>query len=393
MTFWKRPRSKLSGAVFVAAVVVPPLANGCGGEVPRTRTGDRAESAGVGRTPGSAWRSTIPGMPATELRRIGGKIAFISERSGNRDVYLIHPAEGREYRQSTSPGDEYPAAFTADGKSLLIVESVGDNARPEGERLVLYDLSGDRAPLPLTGYSARVRNPSWGPGARWLVFESDVNSFRDIYRLDRGSGALSRLTANREGNFEPDVSPDGRHVVFVSSRDGNAQIYLMKSDGSEERRLTAFHRDDWSPRWSPDGRRIAFLSDREGRARVFLMNADGTGQRRLTNATSGKADVDTEREFSWSPDGGKIAFVAHVGRATTVRIAALDPRTGRTTAVRAVTGGDTDQSPAWSPDARYLAFSSGSSGDSDIYIVRADGSGVARLTHAHGPDWLPQWTR
>lgn len=393
MAFWKRPRSKLSGVVFVAAMVVPPsLANGCGGEVPPIRMRGRAESTGTDRTPGSASRSAIPAIPASELRQVGGKIAFISERWGNRDVYLIRPADGREHRLSASRGDEYPARFAADGESLLIVETAADSARREEERLALYYTSSDRAPLPLTAYSGRVRNPSWGPGARWLVFESDADSFRDIYRLDRGSGALSRLTANREGNFEPDVSPDGRRVVFVSSRDGNAQIYLMNSDGSEERRLTAFHRDDWSPRWSPDGRRIAFLSDREGRARVFLMNADGTGQRRLTQATSGEGDIESESEFAWSPDGQKIAFVAQVGRATTVRIATVDPRTGGITGVRAVTGGGTDQSPAWSPDGRYVAFSSGG-GESDVYVARADGSGVARITHARGADWLPRWTR
>lgn len=245
--------------------------------------------------------------------------------------------------------------------------------------------------MPLTAYTARVRNPSFGPDARWLVFESDAGSFRDIYRLDRGSGALTRLTANREGNFEPDVSPDGRHVVFVSSRDGSAQIYVMNADGSEERRLTAFHGDDWSPRWSPDGRRIAFVSDREGRARLFVMNSDGTGQRRLTGGISPVADIEGEGEFVWSPDGREIAFVARARRRSSVRVATLDRRTGKTIAVRAITGGDADRSPAWSPDGLYLAFSSGDGDDVDIYVVRADGTGVARLTQAPGPDWLPRW--
>lgn len=394
MAFRNWPRRKLSGALFtLAACVMTGSASGCESEDAHLQVGEDMESAGATRMRAGWPRGTTPSIPDAELRRIGGTITFISERSGNKDVHLFDPGAGRWRRLTSSTGDEFPAAFAADGSSLLVIETAGDSSRSQGERLVLYDPRGDIAPTPLTAYTARVRNPSFGPGARWLVFESDANSFRDIYRLDRGTRALSRLTANREGNFEPDVSPDGRHIVFVSSRDGNAQIYTMNSDGTEERRLTAFHRDDWSPRWSPDGRRIAFLSDREGRTRVFVMNADGTGQRRLTGPVSSVADIEAEEEFVWSPDSRKIAFVARVGRGSSVRVAALDPRTGRTLAVRSATAGTSDRSPAWSPDGRYLAYSSGAGAEADIYVARANVFGIAQLTRAPGADWLPRWMR
>lgn len=388
-----RPRRELSGAFFAFAMSVAGLASGCESDGTRGQIGDGTESAGPSRPRVDSASRSIPAIPEAELRRIAGTIAFVSERAGNADVHLLHPGDWRERRLTSSPGDEFPAAFAGRGDFLLVIETAGDSGRGRGERLVLYDGGGDGHPAPLTAFTTRIRNPSRAPGARWLVFESDAGSFRDIYRLELGGGPLSRLTANREGNFEPDVSPDGRRIVFVSSRDGNAQIYLMNSDGTGERRLTAFHRDDWSPRWSPDGRRIAFLSDREGRALVFVMNADGTGQRRLTGGISPAADVGAEEEFVWSPDGGRIAFVARAGRESRIRVAALDPATGRTIAVSDVTTGDSDRSPTWSPDGRYLAFSSGVHDGADIYVVRADGSGVARLTYAHGPDWLPRWAR
>ena len=48
-------------------------------------------------------------------------------------------------------------------------------------------------------------------------------------------------------------------------------------------------------------------------------------------------------------------------------------------------------SPAWSPDGARLAFVSNRSGDEEIYVARADGKGVARLTRRRGPDLSPAW--
>ena len=54
-------------------------------------------------------------------------------------------------------------------------------------------------------------------------------------------------------------------------------------------------------------------------------------------------------------------------------------------------GAHGDESPAWSPDGNYLVFLSDRAGDPELYLMRADGTGQTRLTHAKGPDWLPRW--
>jgi TolB protein len=175
----------------------------------------------------------------------------------------------------------------------------------------------------------------------------------------------------------------------------------MRADGTGQERLTAFHREDWGPRWSPDGKRIAFLSDREGRTRIFIMNADGTKLSALTSpgasegslspsggAGASGAEGASELEPAWSPDGARVAYITRgVGKKSRVWVAHVG--TGQ---CKPLTGGaHGDESPAWSPDGNYLVFSSDRAGDPELYLMRADGTGQTRLTHAKGPDWLPRW--
>jgi Tol biopolymer transport system component len=252
--------------------------------------------------------------------------------------------------------------------------------RPDGSGLREVDGDGVLENLAAGGGMARMAIDARG---RFAVLESDRASFRDLWRFDLRSGAATRLTDAPAGNFEPALSPDGRQVVFASSRDGDAEIYVMPAAGGRARRLTFFHRDDWNPVWSPDGRRIAFVSDREGRPCIFVVRADGTGLRRLTRAGAGE-----EGRPAWSPDGRHIAYTIAAGAIHQVAIA--DAATGRT---RIVTPAGTSESdPAWSPDGRHLVIARDHDGDSDLWLVPADGRGAStRLTRGQGNDFRPRW--
>lgn len=341
---------------------------------------------GVGCKGGCGGATSSSG-PLTEQERRGmpGLIAFISERSGQRDVWLVRPS-GEETQLTRAPEDEYPSAPSPDGSALLVVASAESQGQ-HVEQLRLVPLDGGPQVM-LTEPRSRARSPSWAPDGSWFVAESDAQGFSDVVRQAPRAGAeVVRLATAREGNFEPSVSPDGTRVVFVSSREGDPEIYVMKADGSEVRRLTAFYKEDVSPRWSPDGQWISFLSDREGRTRLFLVKPDGTALR----AVSGSRTEGEEREPAWSPDGKHLAFVAR----------AQGEKTGKARIWRAsVEGGDpvaltpgqgTDDQPTWSPDGKYLAFASDRTGDVELFLMRADGTGPVPLTTSKGADWLPLW--
>lgn len=319
-----------------------------------------------------------------------GRIAFVSERDGNREVRVVD-LRGREVRLTTSDADDYPAAVAPDGRSLLVV-SAEQTPAGSAESMALVPLNGG-ASTPIGPRGARVRNPSWSPDGSWLVFEASSHGFSDLYRVDRGGGAVRRLTDNLEGNFEPAVSPDGRWIAFTSSRDGDSELYVMRADGDGVRRLTAYRRDDWGATWSPDGRRIAFVSDREGEDRIYVVGADGTGLRGLSGAARGAGVL--ESAPAWSPDGRRIAYVEQPrGRRARVRVASLDG--GATIDLPppdAALAQGAQEHPAWSPDGRWLAFSWEHDGNADLYLVPAGGGRPRRLTRAPGADWLPRWVR
>lgn len=409
---------RVPGALLVAAALAAAT-SGCAREPERGAPSDAGAAPPPPAASSTAARSTEgpPSPPAggsavdpdplpeAERRGLPGWIAFISERDGDREVYLIRPSGEEERRFTRSPTAEYPAGPTPDGKALLLISTEED---PQNdlhlEQFVLQPLNGGPGKA-IGPRGRRARSSSWSPDGRWIVFESDKESFSDIYRMNRDGSGLRRLTRNAEGNFEPVLSPDGTQIAFVSSRDGDPELYRMRSDGTRQQRLTAFHREDSAPRWSPDGKRLAFLSSREGRDRVYVMNADGTHLQALTGppaeppptglpppADAGASPqpprLPEESQPVWSPDGTRLAYITG-GAGTKARIWVADVATGACTAL---TGGThTDEAPAWSPDGRYLAFMSARVGEPEIYLMRADGTGQTRLTHAKGADWLPSW--
>lgn len=346
-------------------------------------------------------------LPQRERESLTGLIAFVSERDGNREVYTVLPSGQGERRLTRSPNADYPAAASPDATKLVVV-SVEERSPINLEQLVLYGLA-DGSGRPVGPPSRRSRHPSWGPQGTWFVFESGSASFADLFRLDLRDSSLRRLTTGTLGNFEPVVSPDGKQVAFASSRDGDSEIYVMAAEGGRERRLTAFHRDDWSPLFSPDGKQLAFLSTREWTDRLFLMSADGKQQRRATkdipspskappiaeadpNPQAAKKPRIAEADPSWSPDGKRIAFTVRPegGKA---RVWILVVASGQAAPLfgEEAASSYNDDSPAWSPDGRHLVFVSDRDGDTELYIARADGSAVSRLTQAAGADWLPRW--
>lgn len=337
---------------------------------------------GVGCSGRCGGASGTGSLSKDELRAIPGALVFLSERAGQKDVWWWG-TDGKEKQLTSSEEDEYPGPPSPDGKTLLVIA-----AREEGglhfQQMRLLPLAGGAA-VPLNVPRARARNASWAPDGSWLVAESDAKGFSDLVRLQPREGTAEEpLTQVKEGCFEPSVSPDGKEVAYVCSREGDPEIYVARADGTEERRLTAFHREDRTPVWSPDGKWLVFVSDRENKDRLFLVRPDGADLRPV----SGQALEGEEREAAWSPDGQHLVYVSRLpeGRSRIWKVAVAGGAP-----VALTDGKHRDDMPAWSPDGKYLAFVSEREGDTDVYLMRADGTGQTRVTTAKGADWLPRW--
>lgn len=225
--------------------------------------------------------------------------------------------------------------------------------------------------------------PVWSPDARSIAYTSYRRGAPDIFVMRIYEGTSQNPTGGKGSNFLPMFSPDGRSIVFMSSRDGNPEIYAMSADGSNVRRLTNHPANDATPTWSPTGNQIAFTSDRSGTPQIYVMNADGTGLRRITTNES-YADRPT-----WSPAPfNEIAYSAQTGRGYDIKI--FDLATSQTRQITFSEG--SNESPAYAPNGRHLAFTSTRAGNVNVYTIGRDGKNPRQITR-EGNNYFPNWSQ
>ena len=150
------------------------------------------------------------------------QIAFVSDRDGNPEIYVMDADGGNQQRLTENRHDDW--------------------------------------------------DPSWAPDGKRIVFFSNRDGHVmggrptfEIYVMDADGGNQQRLTNNRHDDWDPSWSPDGKRIAFVSKRDKKVknfvptfEIYVMDADGGNQQRLTENRQNDLSPSWAPDGKRIVF---------------------------------------------------------------------------------------------------------------------------------------
>ena len=227
-----------------------------------------------------------------------------------------------------------------------------------------------------------VRFPQFSPDGRYLANVSYKSGVANIV-VRSADGALVGGTSFNATTTSPSISPNGQ-LAFSSaiSNDGSMEIYVSNLDGSSPRRLTRTQKGiNISPRWNPrTGREIAYISNRGGSPQVYIMDASGANQRRLISR-GGHADSP-----SWSPDGRYIAFT--YGGAGSFQVFVADVASGQ---LLQITSQGRNESPTWSPDSRHLAFQSNRSGSWEIWQAHIDGTGQRQLTRGGGR--LPTWAK
>jgi TolB protein len=224
--------------------------------------------------------------------------------------------------------------------------------------------------------------PNWSPDARSIVYTSYRTGQPDILISNIYAGTMEMPTKGTSQNWLPVFSPDGSKIAFTSNRDGNPELYVMDRDGSDVRRLTNNPEIDTTPTWSPTGNQIAFTSGRSGTPQIYVIGVDGAGLRRISQESY--ADRPT-----WSPAPlNEIAFSARSGPGFDIKV--LNIGTGET---RQITFGEgTNESPAWSPNGRHLAFMSTRAGRSQIFTVDRDGRNLRQITK-EGNNQTPNWSQ
>ena len=249
------------------------------------------------------------------------------------------------------------------------------------KEIYISDYDGENQRRVTTGFSLNI-NSTWSPDGRSIAYTSYIRGLPNIFVSHIFQGTRDELTKNSGNNFLAVFSPDGTRIAFISNRDqaGNTEVYVMNADGSNVQRLTNNPAADTTPTWNPQGTQIAFTSDRSGSPQIWVMGVDGLGQRQLTHESY--ADRPT-----WSPAPyNEIAYAAKTGPGQDIKILDLATRE-----VRQLTFGEgTNESPAFSPNGRHIAFSSTRSGKTQIFTMSRTGQDLKQITRTgnnNQPDW------
>jgi dipeptidyl aminopeptidase/acylaminoacyl peptidase len=187
----------------------------------------------------------------------------------------------------------------------------------------------------------------------------------------------------------PVLSPDGAQFAIV--RDG--QIALLPSEGGSPALLTTTQGGKSGLAWSPDARTMAFVSQ----GSIWIVPAAGGAPVRLTDSRPGPGDPRNaaDRQPSWSPDGRWILFESGRRGNTDLFVVSADGRVERT-----LTVGPADEgSAAWSPDGRRLAYIERSPAHFsgrllvlDVDAATLEPKGAAREIHAAKDDRGGGWS-
>ena len=269
-------------------------------------------------------------------------------------------------------------AFVSDRNREAVISTV---ERRDVKEVYIADYDGAN-PRRITINRTLNITPSWSPDGRSIAYTSYRTGVADILISNIYAGTMENPTKGVGQNFLPVFSPDGSKIAFMTNRDGNNEIYVMNRDGSNVTRLTNNPAIDVTPTWSPTGNQIAFTSERTGTPQIYVVNADGSGLRRISQESY--ADRAT-----WSPAPfNEIAFTARTGPGFDIKIQSI--ATGET---RQITFGEgSNESPAWSPNGRHLAFMSTRAGRSQIFTVDRDGRNLRQITR-EGNNSMPHWSQ
>jgi Tol biopolymer transport system component len=294
-----------------------------------------------------------PTQPQTPALKANGKIAFVSRRDGNDEIYVMNPDGSHQTNLTNNSADDYAPAWSPEGAKIAFVSNRNGNS----QIFVMNADGSDPVQLTFDGFSY-PGSLSWSPDGTRIAFSASQNQnfASDIYIINSDGSHLRRLTnATDDLDFSSDTSwsPDGTRIVFDRGF-FSADLYVINADGSN---VTMLATDGWSPDWSPDGAEIAFARSATPcypldppflpcLFEIFAINATGSNPRRLTTTPSPFSTANP----AWSPDGARIAFekekIANDNSIITDEINVMNADGSNQTSL---TNTGNNSSPAWQP--------------------------------------------
>ncbi len=251
----------------------------------------------------------------------GDKIAYVTERQGTFDIYLMSAIDGQDL------GRLVEGERSSDFEGLFVLRP-GITWSPDGKQVAFAAKSRNKNTL----YTLDVRKrrvtkrfkfdldglfePTWSPDGKEIAIVGLKDGWSDVYVVNVEDESLRRMTRDPYDEKHLNWSPDGEWIAISSDRPaaaltydgskdfvfGTYDVFVIRRDGSDIRRVVESEANDSHPTWGPDSQTLAFVSDRTGVGNIYIAHVDGSQVYPISNLLSGARYID------WSADGKKLAF-------------------------------------------------------------------------------------
>ncbi|MEO8348216.1 MAG: protein kinase [Acidobacteriota bacterium] len=343
---------------IAAATLLVGIAGGYGVSRITRSTGTESSLADVTLTP----LTSEPGYEGEPTFSPDGKtIAYVSDRTGNFEIFLKQVSGGPDVNITNSPADDVQPALSPDGKQIAFVSTRESLRDLQYENFGVPPTGGDIWVMAALGGNARRiaesgNFPSWSADGSSIVYMGGGDWDKKIYRVAAGGGEAREVKVQLpnealRGRYRlyPSLSPDGRWLLFQSSG-----VFAVGSGGGEAKLLGNGRR----PVWDPDGRSIVYSTTEPGKNfslwRLPFSTAKGTAEGTGEPLTVG---IELNTQASISGDGQQVAFTA-LEQSFNLETLPFDAEAGRVTdEAKELTAGRNDiQWKSFSPDGRSVAF-------------------------------------
>ncbi|HSO23814.1 MAG TPA: hypothetical protein VLT81_12945, partial [Chondromyces sp.] len=330
------------------------------------------------------WPQWLPGGKAVLFSSLvqGGQFAF---EDGAIEVVVVATGE----RKVVHRGGYYPR-YVPTGHILYVHEGSLFALPFDPDRL---EATGSQIPV-LEGLETNAGQGS----AQYAVSDTGLLVYLE------GADELDPFPivwADREGRSEtlwrepgiygsPRLSPDGGRLAFSAQRGSNWDVWVYDIERDVATRITFGEAYDADPVWSPDGRWIAYEGEVEGVDGIFRKRTDGTGDAEVL-LEPGKHTFPAPH--SWSPDGRHIAMQsAGEGGQTDIWILPVGETGASGEPEPFVRTPFSEDGPVFSPDGRWIAYSSGETGRPEIFVASfPPGGGKWQVSDGGGTQ--ARWSR